>query len=338
MVIILSKLKLHLDVEKIELTWLTAKNELIFSLPFLNGVQSHYFQTYVLNPHERTRFISVFNEGVNHIQLTSVEDCDYVLLPFKWRTTALDPSDGRPSAEPYIKLAKDHGKKLLVLFEDDYDGPLNLSSDEGIVLRTSFYKSRRKSNEFALPVFRCDRFKNNYITNKSEKPTVGFCGFFNSEAHGIRKYALHCLEKDNRIDTNYIIRDYFWAQGVAKDVAVSDHYSNITDNMFTLCSRGAGNHSMRLYEVLSMGRIPIQVDTDCVYPFENVIDWNRHCVIVPEKDIHNISTYVIDFYNSKSDTELLKMQIRNRKLWEKYLSPLGFVKNVKEAFYDSSNK
>ena len=334
----MTKLKLHLDVKKIELPWLVAKNELVFAIPFLDSVQSHYFQNNVLNPHERVRFVSVFSEGANHIQLTSVEDCDYVLLPFKWRTTELNPIDGRPSAEPYIKLAKDHGKKLLVLFEDDYAGVLNLTPDEGIILRTSFYRSTKKENEFALPVFRCDRFDGDYIKKKPDRPAVGFCGFFNSQAHGTRRYALHRLESDGRIDTDYIIRDYFWAHGIDKNTAVSDHYSNIKRNIFTLCSRGAGNHSMRLYEVLSMGRIPIQVDTDCVYPFENVIDWNDHCVMVPEKDIHNISDFVLDFYNSKSEDELLDMQKTNRKIWEKYLSPLGFIKNVREAFCDSSNK
>jgi hypothetical protein len=330
-----TKLKLHLDVEKIELPWLVAKNELVFALPFLKIPQAHYFNTQVLNPHETTRFLSVYKEGANYIELTSVQDCDYVLLPFKWRTTALNPTDGRPSAEPYIQLAKEHGKKLLVLFEDDYDGELNLTPDEGIILRTSFYESTRKTNEFALPVFRCDRFNDNYIETKSERPSVGFCGFFNSEAHSIRKYALHRLQNDTRIDIDYIIRPFFWAQGIDKNIAVSDHYNNITRNIFTLCSRGAGNHSMRLYEVLSMGRIPIQVDTDCVYPFENVIDWNEHCVIVPERDIHNIGGYVSEFYNSKSSTELLKIQMRNRHIWEKYLSPLGFVKHAKEAFNDT---
>lgn len=329
------KLKLHLDIKKIELSSLHAKNELVFALPFLKKEQFEYFNNVVLQPHEKARFVSVYSDGRSYVELTSVEDCEYVLLPFKWKTTQLDQTDGRRFAEPYIKLAKDNGKKLLVLFEDDYAGPLNLRSDEGIILRTSFFKSKRRSNEFALPVFRCDRFKSgNYIKEKPKKPTVGFCGFFNSPAHGIRKYALHNLENDNRVHSNYIIRDYFWAHGIDKNLAVSDHYTNVENNMFTLCSRGAGNHSMRLYEVLSMGRIPIQVDTDCVYPFEDVIDWSKHCVIVPEKDIHNIGDYVMDFYNSKSSGDLLNMQKNNRKIWEEYLSPLGFMKNVKESFHD----
>ena len=333
----MSKIKLHVDVSSIPLESLHAKNELVFALPFLNAKQMQYFFNHVLNSHEMGRFSSVFTDGSKHIELTTVEKCDYVLLPFKWRTTELNQTDGRSSAEPYIKLAKEHGKKLLVLFEDDYSGKLNLKPDEGIVLRTSFYRSQKQNNEFALPVFRCDRFSDNFITQKPDKPTVGFCGFFNTEKHKIRKYALHKLEIDERIDSDYIIRESFWAQGIDKSIAVSDHYNNVVNNMFTLCSRGAGNHSMRLYEVLSMGRIPIQVDTDCVYPFDNVIDWEKHCIIVPEKEINNICNIVMDFYTTKSSDELLQMQIENRNVWKKYLSPLGFVEHVKEAFYDSSN-
>jgi hypothetical protein len=114
-----TKLKLHLDVEKIELPWLVAKNELVFALPFLKIPQAHYFNTQVLNPHETTRFLSVYKEGANYIELTSVQDCDYVLLPFKWRTTALNPTDGRPSAEPYIQLAKEPFSELLSMNQQE---------------------------------------------------------------------------------------------------------------------------------------------------------------------------------------------------------------------------
>ena len=88
---------------------------------------------------------------------------------------------------------------------------------------------------------------------------------------------------------------------------------------------------MRLNEVLSMGRIPIQVNSDMVFPFESNIDWEKHCVIVPHKNWQEIGHYVMQFFSSHTSEQLLEIQKSNREIWEEYLSPLGFAKNIKKA-------
>ena len=88
---------------------------------------------------------------------------------------------------------------------------------------------------------------------------------------------------------------------------------------------------MRLNEVLSMGRIPIQVDSDSVFPFESVIDWKKHCVMVPQKDYESIGHCVMQFFQTHSKEQLLEIQKSNRELWKEYLSPLGFAKNMRKA-------
>ena len=42
---------------------------------------------------------------------------------------------------------------------------------------------------------------------------------------------------------------------------------NLRDNCFNVCMRGAGNFSYRLYETMMMGRIPIIINSDQVFPF-----------------------------------------------------------------------
>ena len=88
---------------------------------------------------------------------------------------------------------------------------------------------------------------------------------------------------------------------------------------------------MRLNEVMSMGRIPIQIDTDMVFPFESEIDWEKHCVMVPGKNWQEAGHYVMQFYRTHSAKELVEIQKSNRKIWEEYLSPLGFIKNIRKA-------
>ena len=76
-----------------------------------------------------------------------------------------------------------------------------------------------------------------------------------------------------------------------------------------------------------MGRIPILINTDCVFPFENKYNLNDLGVIIDEKDLLNekidLINEIVDYYNN---TNLLKIQKQNRKIWEEYFSPLGFSK------------
>ena len=56
-------------------------------------------------------------------------------------------------------------------------------------------------------------------------------------------------------------------------------------SLFTFCYRGAGNFSYRFYETLMMGRIPILVNTDCVFPFEDKVDINSLGLVLNEKTL-----------------------------------------------------
>jgi hypothetical protein len=332
-----NKLKLYCDLDSFDSKWLGNKSEVMPLFPFLeekhgiNRLKKEFLQL-----HEHARFEELIEHGKDYIELTSIEDCDFVFLPMKWPHWPIiaDPFDVWPDlydGHPYIELARQHGKKVLQLYEDDYSGDLPLQPEDGIILRTSMYRTERKSHEYALPPFRCDRFRGSYIETPPVEPTVGFCGFFGTKDHQVRQGSLYVLEADKRIKTDYIIRQHFWARGVPKPQAVNEHYRNIESNLFTLCTRGSGNFSMRLNEVMSMGRIPIQIDTDMVFPFESEIDWEKHCVMVPGKNWQEAGHYVMQFYRTHSAKELLEIQKSNRKIWEEYLSPLGFIKNIRKA-------
>ena len=96
--------------------------------------------------------------------------------------------------------------------------------------------------------------------------------------------------------------------------------------MYGFCCRGAGNFSYRFGEVLSHGRIPVLVDTDCVLPYEHLIDWNKHAIIVNEND--DIANVIIEFHKNTNEETLINMQKQNRKLWEEYFTPLSFIKHI----------
>ncbi len=261
-----------------------------------------------------SRFSEALSLGENYVEYSNIEDCDYVVLPYKWDKT-------NPNNNKIINEAKEHNKKVLIFHIDDSDE--NIDVDNSYVFRTSFYRSKQKDYERGFPCFKDDIFKGSII----EEPelSIGFCGQVITK---LRKETINNL-KNSDIKTDFIIRNIAWPgieRGKTKEQVVKEFYENMDKNVFNLCIRGGGNFSYRLYETMMMGRIPILIDSDIVLPFNNVIDWNSHTVFA-ENDEH-LSEKIKDFYKTK---DLVEVQKNNRKIWEEYLSPLGVIKNLHKS-------
>ena len=91
-----------------------------------------------------------------------------------------------------------------------------------------------------------------------------------------------------------------------------------------LCARGAGNFSYRLYETLSCGRIPVFVDTDCVLPYDFLVDWREHCIWIDEGEIDRAGERVAEFHEGLTEKAFADLQRSCRRFWEEYIRPEGF--------------
>jgi hypothetical protein len=151
-----------------------------------------------------------------------------------------------------------------------------------------------------------------------------------------RGKALNVLQRSPLVDAHFIMRNDFLGPTVLHQKAGSaiearrlrqEYVDNIVDTDYTVCARGQGNYSIRLFETLACGRIPIFVDTECPLPFHYSIDWNKYVVWVKECDIGRIDQIVADYHASMSPDEFVERQLRCRELWKTMLSPAGFFAN-----------
>ena len=90
-----------------------------------------------------------------------------------------------------------------------------------------------------------------------------------------------------------------------------EFFTNIENNLYTVCIRGAGNFSVRLYETLMMGRIPVVIASDAKLPLENYINWEKHLVITNSE---NILKDLVVFHEKSSNEALIEIQKNNREL------------------------
>lgn len=146
-----------------------------------------------------------------------------------------------------------------------------------------------------------------------------------------RAKLLHLFEKSGFINTNFIYRKNYRGGAITeeqREATTLEYYQNIYQSDYVLCIRGAGNFSVRLYETLMLGKIPIFVNTDCLLPFEETINWKNHVVWIEWEDRKNIALIVSNFHNKLSDGDFIKMQLDNRQLWKETLSIKGMLEMI----------
>jgi hypothetical protein len=301
------------------------------------------------------RFDRYAEHGGSFLGLGSLADCDVGVFPQNWESAgeaALDLS------KRFAGVCRDAGKTPVTFYGGDSTDPLPV---DATVFRTSLLRSQRGPNEFALPAWSEDflaRYRDGRLQPrpKRTRPVVGFCGNTNvapprSLAGAVRgalrgsqeetththprTRALRAIERDGRLEPNVVLRSEFW--GALEDssallAARREYVNNLLESDYVLCVRGIGNFSYRLYETLSVGRIPVFVDTDCVLPLDFDIDWREYCVWVDGDEIDRIGDRVLEFHESLDDAAFDERQRACRRLWESKISPEGFFGSFHRHF------
>jgi hypothetical protein len=76
------------------------------------------------------------------------------------------------------------------------------------------------------------------------------------------------------------------------------YLENLNDSQFILCPRGVGLNSIRFFEALRMGRIPVLIADDTKLPLEWLVNYDNFVVRVPEADILEARKYVAKWLES----------------------------------------
>ena len=143
----------------------------------------------------------------------------------------------------------------------------------------------------------------------------------------IRRVAMEKLNKNRNIYNEFsiVIRGYInQTNQEVKELNYRKFVQNIFDTDYTLCVRGAGNYSFRFYETLSAGRIPLFVNTDCVLPLDDIIDWKKYCVWVEQEDINKLDQILLDFHNDLTNDDFEELQYNIRNLWLDWIRPKAY--------------
>jgi len=154
-----------------------------------------------------------------------------------------------------------------------------------------------------------------------------------------RQRVLDTFARSSAVTTQYVLRTKYRA-GIQSAATRNDlversrreFVDNVLDTDYTLCMRGGGNFSVRFYEALALGRIPILIDTDCAIPFRDRVDWHRYIPWIDARDLNDAPQIVADFHARLTAAEFRDLQLACRQLWVERLSADGFYTHFAEHF------
>ncbi|MGB0733371.1 MAG: exostosin domain-containing protein [Pontibacterium sp.] len=280
----------------------------------------------------------------------------YWVRRYNWRSqqnTAL-----KAALQAHCDGLRQHSKPILVLFSGDRScEPIAL--ENVYVARESIYASRATEYDLILPAICSDMLAEHEAIAEPEapaqtsKPSISFCGLARGlkitdpilsiayyalqfkrfgyvdvspyKGEYLRNKVIKTLSKSTRLDTHFIVRPTNMFIGQPDNAFRAKLRKEFINNMYgadyTLCIRGSGNFSFRFYEALSMGKVPVLIDTDNLLPFEDEIDWSKHIIRLTEDDLGSLDKVIANHRATYTQAQWQQLCAANRQLWLDYFTP-----------------
>ena len=287
-------------------------------------------------------------------QYSVVDDihaADAVLVPYGHNTILR----GAPELLAECRtIAEKNNKPLLIDGVGDVEQAVPYPNT--FVLRYGGYRFERRGNEIYVPPYADDLLEvyckgQMQLRTKSTKPVVGFAGWASltkmqafrtitkelpDRIHGLfdtrwrakkkgvffRRQALEILRCSPKITLNALARTsysgHFHTYEKDPEVLRREFVGNLLESDYGLDVRGDANQSTRLFEMLSLGRIPVIVDTQRNYPFGDTLDYSAFSFKIDFRDIKHLPEHIAEFHANLSPEHFVQMQQNAREAYRNY--------------------
>lgn len=230
--------------------------------------------------------------------VNSIQDCDYIFLG--------QVCEGQSISQEFIDICNTYKTKAIVDIEGDFGsslfhpcfkqvttcagGPDKRWGLESCFVRPHLSKVLIELFESKLPV------------KSSSEKKLNF--FFQGQINVLNRVLMIESFMESRIENVVFKLQPTW--GANKSIKDSDYCQTMNDNLLSLCPRGVGGSSIRLYESCYFGCVPIVLGSD---------------KMMAEDEYDTSFAFKLEDYNNKSEIKKLIEQINNTE--PKYLIEKG---------------
>jgi len=149
------------------------------------------------------------------------------------------------------------------------------------------------------------------INFEDDPQKLVFCSFVGSATNPIRNSALQYFHSKE----GYLINAFHWQPNVSEDQ--QKLFLNCTSrSRFTLCPRGYGATSYRLYEAMQLGSIPIYISDKHLLPWSDKIKWDEFCIIANNTDYDTLDHCL----KNMTESQVIKMQNKIKEVYPLYFT------------------
>lgn len=154
-----------------------------------------------------------------------------------------------------------------------------------------------------------------------ENRSIDFSFLGSTSTHTVRKRLV------NMYDTCYDSGVHWGLDKNLKGDFTDKYISLLGNSNFSICPRGTGISSVRLFESMAMGSIPIVVADNYEFPLSDLINWSEISITVKENEISKIKGIVKSF----SDEDISNMRSKLIKTYNTYFSNNKLHKTIIET-------
>tara|TARA_X000000950_G_scaffold289542_1_gene415260 strand:+ start:12118 stop:12999 length:882 start_codon:yes stop_codon:yes gene_type:complete len=217
-------------------------------------------------------------------------------LPIQWTNYLVKNKYGKEieTLKSFINEIDFKNNKFFTITQ--YDGGPLVDLDNMIVFSCSgMFNTPKNSNLSYINIPLLTQKQTPTFMSK-KKIKVGYIG---RNTHQIREDLLKVYQHHD----GYELIDFLGISASKKDNKL---FKKLTSqSIFTLCPRGYGPTSFRLYESINLGSIPIYISDDFILPFQDKIEWDKLAVLIKHEDIGSLHEKVEKILNNNIHIEML---------------------------------
>lgn len=236
---------------------------------------------------------------------------DYIAI--SWTTLYCENKD--PGIQAFLNNL-DNNRRYFTICQHD-DAPRHRLPDDTLIFSLSRSRIDNPYNKNPIPIPAvCSALPKQPVLEKDI-----FASFVGSITHPIR-YSLYEVCKSQK---DFYFSGQAWSPSISKNKM--DEFLNISNrSKFTLCPRGYGNTSFRLYECMQLNSIPVYISDDFYLPWADELDWNEFCIIVKHTELNNLPCILKNISDEQYNSMLNKIKV----IYNNYFSLDGVCKNIKD--------
>lgn len=260
--------------------------------PYPNYHQGEYFEEYFFN-----RFSEEYFGRINNIEY----------LPIFWTNCYTNKVFGGHKYEIQETLNKLDRDKIYFTISQHDDCVYEALPPKTIIF--SMGGNKKDKNIIPIPLI-CSPIPK---IKKDKKNQISFVG---SLTHPLRNMIYQQYVKDE----NFVFHVKNWE--LKSEKIHIDRFINVTsESKYTLCPRGYGATSFRLYESMQLDSVPVYVFDKPWLPWTDEIDWSKLSILIDSNNISKIKEKIMN-----SDYESM-IKYKN-EIFDDYFTYDGVYNNI----------